>query len=44
MEEVTMAELLEPGILKGVSTTTITKLRRTGYTILEVVAARAGCS
>jgi DNA repair protein RadA len=30
--------LLEPGILKGVSTTTIAKLRRAGYTTIEAVA------
>jgi DNA repair protein RadA len=33
-----MAELLESGMLKGVSTTTITKLRRAGYTTVEAVA------
>ena len=33
-----MAELLEPGILKGVSTTTITKLRKAGFITLETVA------
>ena len=33
-----MAELLEPGMLKGVSSTTIAKLRRAGYTTIEGVA------
>lgn len=33
-----MAEILEPGLLKGVSTTTINKLLRAGYTTLKSVA------
>jgi len=38
-EDEVMPTFLEPNILRGVSSTTVTKLLRAGYTTLEIVAA-----